>query len=90
MPYPDLTRNEDYKVRVKAFYRWLCGFLGDETDEKWSLYPCNIEPGPDPFSVDIDSAPKEPIERDSIAHLSPGAYIILVDSQIFSRVFRTV
>ncbi|KAF9502948.1 hypothetical protein BS47DRAFT_1402912 [Hydnum rufescens UP504] len=46
---------------------------------KWSLYPCNIKPGPLPFSVDIDSAPKEPIERDSIALLSPGAYIILID-----------
>ncbi|KAF9513291.1 hypothetical protein BS47DRAFT_1344328, partial [Hydnum rufescens UP504] len=73
------TSPEKRSVTVKAFYGWLCGFLGVETDEKWSLYPCNIKPGPEPFSVAIESIAKVSIERDSTDHLSPGAYIILLD-----------
>ncbi|KAF9507985.1 hypothetical protein BS47DRAFT_266377 [Hydnum rufescens UP504] len=89
------TSPEKRTVRVKAFYRWMCGFLGVETEDKWSLYPCNIKPGPEPFSVAIESTAKEPIERDSTDHLSPGAYIILLDGWVlpvfrFSPVFQLI
>jgi hypothetical protein len=68
---------------VKAFYNWLSYICIIPTDDKWSLHPCNMEPGSDAFSVDIKpSAHAAPIDRDSTDQmLAPGAYIILVDGQ---------
>ena len=36
-----------------------------------------IKPGAHPFSVIIDFIATEPIDKDSIDFLSPGAYIII-------------
>jgi hypothetical protein len=48
-------------------------------DERWSLSPCDIKPGSLPFAVDVIPPIRECLDRDSIDHLLPGAYLILKD-----------
>jgi hypothetical protein len=86
---PTIPENRTFKV--SAFYRWLNLFskvlsinevLNNSqvlSDDKWFLYPGNIKPGKLPFAIDIDSIAREPLARDSIDHISPGAYILLTD-----------
>jgi len=49
------------------------------TDDKWTLSSCNIKPDSLPFSVDIDSTGRKPVDRDSENCVGHGAYLILKD-----------
>jgi len=78
------TSPEKRSFKMKSFYNWLSYICVVKTDDKWALHSCDIKPGSAPFSVDINSAFRGSIDRESEDHLAPGAYLILSDGTNFS------